>query len=78
MARAFKVETAEIQPKRLVLKVGTLEIISENGGVSSRVLLDGKPFPARKITVELSVDSLPLITAEFFPIRLDGSNPNAS
>lgn len=70
-------ERAACTPKTMSLKVGNLEITA--GGSPdhpaafhrSRVLIDGKPFPVRSITIKGDVNSDWTVEMEFFPYNVE-------
>lgn len=63
------------QPKMLHLKIGNMEIIAGEPDKptafhKSRVLIDGKPFPVRSITLHADMDSAWTVKMEFFPYNV--------
>lgn len=70
---------ATIVPDRVVMKVGALEVRMESGMPNRcEVLLDGRPFPVQRLTVELDAEALPKVTAEFVPMpRVVGKEKTA-
>jgi hypothetical protein len=67
-------QTATIQPERVSIKCGSLEILAEGepgaGAIpvaGTTILLDGKPFPVRSLTLAGNVHGCWEVTAEFYP-----------
>lgn len=64
----FPIEEKTVTAKRLIAKVGTVEIDLDTRG-KGKVLLDGQKVACRSLVIQVSTHEPPVVTLELYPMK---------